>query len=343
MPPVAALPEAPAAPHLVLASGSPRRRELLHRAGFTFENSPPDDVQEIVSIQFSAAELSLLNALRKARASARRRGHRAGEVVLGADTLVTLDGRIYGKPRDLAEATAMLQRLQGRTHSVYTGVALVHGRACELFAVATDVKFKPLDRRAIDAYLRLIDPLDKAGAYAAQEHGERIIAALSGSPSNVMGLPMEAVTGALLRHGVSADRRSRVSTGSPWESIVGYSRAVRVGRVVHVAGTTATAADGQVISPDDAAGQTRFILDKIARALAETGASLRDVVRTRMFVTDITRWEAIGRVHGEFFANVRPVATMVEVSRLIEPGLLIEIEAEAIIADPVAPSPFPQG
>lgn len=339
MPPVAASPAASLAPRLVLASASPRRRELLQRAGFTFALEPTADVAESGNVQLSAAELSRLNALRKARATAHLRGPSASEVVLGADTLVTLDGIIFGKPRDRVAAHAMLMRLQGRTHCVFTGVALLRERACELFAVATDVTFKRLDSRAINEYLKLIDPLDKAGAYAAQEHGDRIIAGVSGSWSNVMGLPMEALTSALARHGVCAGRRQLIASGSPWESIVGYSRAVRVGRNVHVAGTTATADDGKIIAPDDPAGQTRYILEKICRALAEAGATLHDVVRTRMFVTDIARWEDIGRVHGEFFRDVRPVATMVQVARLIDPGLLVEIEVEAIVADASGPIP----
>jgi MAF protein len=322
---------------LVLASSSPRRRELLHRAGLAFEVVAAHGTPEIESDQLSASELALLNALRKARAAAQRRGHQAGEIVLGADTLVTLDGLIFGKPRDQHDAVAMLARLQDRTHTVITGVALVRDRTCELFAVATRVSFRRMEQSAIIAYLELIDPLDKAGAYAAQEHGDRIISAVDGSWTNVIGLPMEAVTEALARHGISPGRRRNISSASPWESIVGYSRAVRLERTVHVAGTTAIGDDGEIVAPGDAAGQTRFVLEKIDRALAESGASLRDVVRTRLFVTDIAAWETIGRVHGEFFANVRPAATMVEVSRLITPGLLVEIEADAIVSDPRGP------
>jgi enamine deaminase RidA (YjgF/YER057c/UK114 family) len=128
----------------------------------------------------------------------------------------------------------------------------------------------------------------------------------------------------------NADRQL-VSSGAPWEAIVGYSRAVRVGDTVHVAGTTAVGDDGAVLFPGDAAGQTRVILSKIVAALEQAGASPRDVVRTRIYTTDISRWEEIGRVHGEFFREVRPAATMVEVSRLIDPAMLVEIEAEAII------------
>ena len=126
--------------------------------------------------------------------------------------------------------------------------------------------------------------------------------------------------------------RQMISSGTPWEKRVGYSRAVRVDDRVYVSGTTASDQDGAVVAAGDAAGQTRYILKKIAAALNDAGADLTDVVRTRMFVTDIDRWEEIGDVHGEFFADIRPVATMVEVSRLINPGHLIEIEVEAMIS-----------
>ena len=125
--------------------------------------------------------------------------------------------------------------------------------------------------------------------------------------------------------------RKNFSSGAPWESVVGYSRAVRIGNHIWVSGTTATDENGKVVGAGDAEAQTRYVLRKIERALHEAGASMANVVRTRMFVTDISLWEEIGRVHGEFFADVRPAATMVEVSKLIEPGHLVEIEVDAFL------------
>ncbi len=126
--------------------------------------------------------------------------------------------------------------------------------------------------------------------------------------------------------------RQNISSGGPWEDAVGYSRAVRVGNVVSVAGTTAAEADGAIFGGDDMYLQARRCFEIIERALAEAGATMADVVRTRMFVTDIGRWEEAGRAHGEFFREVKPAATMVEVSRLIAPGLLVEVEVDAVIA-----------
>jgi enamine deaminase RidA (YjgF/YER057c/UK114 family) len=128
-------------------------------------------------------------------------------------------------------------------------------------------------------------------------------------------------------------QRTIISSGSPWESIVGYSRAVRVGSQICVAGTTASDETGNVIGRDDPYAQTMYALRKIERALNEAGATLDDVVRTRIFVTDISRWEEIGRAHGEIFGSVRPTATMVEVRRLINPDMLVEIEVDAIVAE----------
>jgi len=127
--------------------------------------------------------------------------------------------------------------------------------------------------------------------------------------------------------------RVNVSSGTPWETLVGYSRAVRVSNHVFVSGTTASNQDGTTAAVDDAYGQTKFILRKIETALQEVGAGLSDVVRTRMFVTDISQWEQIGKAHVEVFGQIRPTATMVEVSRLINADHLVEIEVDAVLSN----------
>ncbi|WP_311174090.1 RidA family protein [Halobellus ordinarius] len=130
--------------------------------------------------------------------------------------------------------------------------------------------------------------------------------------------------------------RRRITSGTEWESRVGYSRAVRVGSQIHVSGTTATDEDGNVFGENDPYEQTKQALSNIEDALAEADASLDDVVRTRMFVTDIDDWEAIGEAHGEYFGDIRPATSMLEVSRLIDPALLVEIEAVAVVDEAVA-------
>src|ERR1039458_2293618 len=176
-------------PPLILASASPRRAELLRRLQPEFQ-IVPSDATEITDEQLSPLELCQLNAHRKARAVAKKI---PDALVLGADTLVFLEREILGKPRDLADARRMLARLQGRHHQVVTGVSLMHLRKHQerIFASSGDVLFHPLDAAQIHEYVSKAHPLDKAGAYAIQESGEIIISEISGSFSNVVGLPVE--------------------------------------------------------------------------------------------------------------------------------------------------------
>jgi enamine deaminase RidA (YjgF/YER057c/UK114 family) len=125
--------------------------------------------------------------------------------------------------------------------------------------------------------------------------------------------------------------RQNISSGTSWETLAGYSRAVRIGNVIHVSGTTATDENGNVVGLNDPYAQTDYIIRKIERALKEAGASLNDVIRTRIYVTDANQWEPVARAHGEFFSQIRPANTLVEVRALIGDGYLVEIEAEAVI------------
>ena len=178
-------------PPLILASASPRRAELLRQLEVEFQVMP-GNAAEVAYEYLSPQEICQLNAHRKARAVAKKI---PDALVLGADTLVFLERKIFGKPSDHAEARAMLAQLQGRTHQVVTGVCLLHlrGHRERIFASSTDVTFRSLDEQQISDYLARINPLDKAGAYAIQEHGEMIVSQIFGSYSNVVGLPLEAL------------------------------------------------------------------------------------------------------------------------------------------------------
>jgi septum formation protein len=176
-------------PPLILASASPRRAELLRQLGWRFQ-VVASDASEFAHEHLSPLELCQLNAHRKARAVAKKF---PDALVLAADTLVFLDEEILGKPADLEEAQRMMEQLQGRTHQVVTGVVLIHLRAHRerVFAVSTDVRFRALTAEQIQNYFEKVNPLDKAGAYAIQEHGDLIVEEISGSYSNVVGLPVE--------------------------------------------------------------------------------------------------------------------------------------------------------
>jgi len=187
-------------PSLVLASGSPRRAALLSKGGFEFEVVAPRVAEKFDAI-LTLRELTLWNAIRKGMAIAQTR---PDAVVLAADTLVSLDNRIIGKPADLSEAARVLRRLSGRTHEVCSSVAIYRqtsGRS-DFFHDISRVRFRRLNERAIESYLAKVHALDKAGAYAAQGSGAEIIAKIEGSFTNVVGLPMEKTVVALAKFGI---------------------------------------------------------------------------------------------------------------------------------------------
>jgi septum formation protein len=189
------------APRFVLASASPRRRQLLTDAGYEFEVVVPP-VEEISHGWFTIRELTVCNATRKALGVAQTS---PSAVVLGADTLVGLDDEVLGKPADLKEAAQILRRLSGRSHQVWTAVCLCHSASgkWQSFHVVSRVKFRELTDRAIQDYFEKVNPLDKAGAYAAQGHGKEIIQRIEGSYSNVVGLPMEMTARILGVYGIN--------------------------------------------------------------------------------------------------------------------------------------------
>lgn len=192
---------------LILASASPRRAELLRQLGVEFQIAP-SGVREVEREPLSAGETARINAYRKARAAAK---HHPDALVLGVDTVVALGGRLFGKPATLGEAEQILLTLAGKTHRVVTGVCLLHLRAHRqtIFFGETSVTFRPLTREHIRRYHELVDPLDKAGAYGIQEHGEMLVEAIAGSFTNVIGLPLERLAAELRAFGFLAPQAGR--------------------------------------------------------------------------------------------------------------------------------------
>jgi septum formation protein len=188
------------APLLILASASPRRSDLLRQAGYEFVVMP-SAVEEVHSEDLSAGEVAQINAYRKARAVSKKH---PDAVTLGVDTVVSLGSRLFGKPTDLADAERMVTALLGKTHQVVTGVCLIHLRSHrqKIFAEQTDVTFRTLTASQIRDYHARVDPLDKAGAYGIQEHSAILVESISGSFSNVAGLPMEKLQAELAAFGI---------------------------------------------------------------------------------------------------------------------------------------------
>jgi septum formation protein len=191
---------------LILASASPRRRELLRSLGLEFE-IVPSDAPELHDSKIPVAELCALNAVNKAKSIAVQFPE---ALVIGADTLVALDGEIYGKPASLREAHEMLRRLQGHTHQVVTGVALLHNASSrsDSFAIETTVTFRALNDEQIQNYIAAVHVLDKAGAYGIQEKGDMIVEKICGSFTNVVGLPVEELSSRLQKWGIKSDDKT---------------------------------------------------------------------------------------------------------------------------------------
>jgi septum formation protein len=195
-------------PSIILASNSPRRSELLRQSGLDFR-VVPSEAPELHHDQLTAREISQINAYRKARSVAKRF---PDALVLAADTVVSMEEVLFGKPSTLEQAYEMLEKLQGRTHLVVTGICLLQLRSHRqrIFAESTSVTFRPLDAVKIRRYLTQVNPLDKAGGYAIQENGDQIIQGVSGSYSNVVGLPMERL---------SAELRAWGNMPEPWKAL----------------------------------------------------------------------------------------------------------------------------
>jgi septum formation protein len=197
---------------LILASNSPRRRALLAEAGYEFEVIVPA-MSEVASAYLSLRELTIANATRKGLAVSHVHPRR---IVLAADTLVALEGEVIGKPRDLNHARVILRRLSGRTHDVCTGVCIVGPLKKISFTEISQVRFRRLKERDIANYFRVVNPIDKAGAYAAQAAGRSIIASIEGSFTNVIGLPMERTTEVLAQFGLCPVNVSRPQLPASW-------------------------------------------------------------------------------------------------------------------------------
>jgi septum formation protein len=204
------------ASRFILASNSPRRRDLLAEAGYEFEVIVPA-VSETASAHLSLRELTIANATRKGLAVSHLHPRR---IVLAADTLVALEGEVIGKPRDLTHARVILRRLSGRTHDVCTGVCIVDSQRKISFAEISQVRFHKLNESDITNYFRVVNPIDKAGAYGAQAAGRSIIASIKGSFTNVIGLPMERTSEFLAQFGLRPVNVSRPRLPASWPTRV---------------------------------------------------------------------------------------------------------------------------